>query len=130
MKKNDDGQIEILFWYLKDGNGAQDSAVAKKAFNYINIKSQRMTVPKGCRFICQEAFLADDDDIIGCFIDKDEYSVHWFHTKTSRDRSSKSYQSVETMPVYALEYPILAFNGPYPDSRELTLVNLADMSNA
>ena len=89
MKKNDDDQIEIMFWYLQDGSGAPDCAVAKKTFE--PIRSQRMNVPKGSRFICQEAFLADDDDILGCFINKDEYSVHWFHEKASSGKSGKSY---------------------------------------
>ena len=42
----------------------------------------------------------------------------------------KTYQEEQRMPKYLIEYPLIAYNGPYQDSRELTIGNLADTSAA
>ena len=34
------------------------------------------------------------------------------------------------MPEYHVEYPLLCYDGPFPDSRELTISNLADLQGA
>ena len=39
---------------------------------------------------------------------------------------SKTAQSFETLCEHRIEYPILCFVGPYPDGKEIKLINLAD----
>ena len=96
MKKTDD-QIEIKFWYVPGGTAVRDENLAKKMFE--TLKIQRMLVPPGKRFICQEVYIhEDEDDILGCFLDKDEYSVHWFHESLKKLKVGQTYQSIGTRP--------------------------------
>lgn len=74
--------------------------------------------------------LINEDEIFGCFLDKTEYAVHWYHEKLSNNKLGKNYQTETIMPEYIIDYPLMCFDGPFPDSRELTVVNLADISAA
>ena len=70
----------------------------------------------------------NEDEIFGCFLDKTEYAVHWYHEKLSNNKLGKNYQTETIMPECIIEYPLMCFDGPFPDSRELTIVNLANLS--
>ena len=92
--------------------------------------TQHMEIPIGSSFIPQEVILVDKNEIFGCYLDMDEFAIHWFHEKLHNKKTGKNYQNEEVMPKFSIEYPMLSFTGPYPDSRELTLVNLADLISA
>lgn len=68
--------------------------------------------------------------MIGCFLDKNQYAVHWYHEKVTSPKVGRNYQSHSTTPTVIIEYPMIAYNGPFPDFSELTLVNLADQQSA
>ena len=70
----------------------------------------------------------DKNEIFGSFLDKKDYAVNWYHEKLSNNKLGKYYQTETIMPEYIIDYPLMCFDGPFPDSRELTIVNLADMS--
>ena len=66
----------------------------------------------------------------GCFINRDDYSIHWIHEKFKGGKRGKNSQSFSTLPQHQIDYPILCFERPYPDGREIAIINLADMSAA
>ena len=53
----------------------------------------------------------EQDDITGCFIDREDFSIHWIHAKVKDGevKASKKAQSFETMCQYRIEYPMLCF---------------------
>ena len=56
----------------------------------------------------------DSDDqyyMVGSFIDKEIFSIHWIHGKMREGvvKASQNAQSFETMCQYTIEYPILCY---------------------
>ena len=75
--------------------------------------------------------LSDDvSDMAGCFLDKGDLAMHWIHENLTNNKSGRNAQSFYTIPHYKVEYPILCYDGPFPDRREITLLNLADKTSA
>lgn len=88
-----------------------------------------MAVPAGQSFLPQEMSLCSNyEDVLGCFIDRQLFALHWFHEKLSNRKFGDSYQTEKREPLHIVEYPLLCYTGPFPDKRELTIVNLADKS--
>ena len=82
----------------------------------------------GTRFIPTPTLLKNRNELFGCFLDKSNFAVHWYHEKLRNKKRGVSYQTNAVMPRYKVEYPILCYEGPYPDCYELQVINLADMS--
>ena len=74
--------------------------------------------------------LVDEDrSVIGCFLDKNHFSVQWFHEKLTKLSIADSYQTEYVAPLFQIEYPILCFTGSMPSMHEICIVNLADDSS-
>ena len=85
----------------------------------------------GQRYMPMEMCLDSNlDHLSGCLIDKQQFSIHWIHEYLSSPKPGKNMQTFGTLPHYFIDYPILCYDGPFPDGREITLVNLADMDSA
>ena len=86
-----------------------------------------MLVPYGSKFLASQCLIDDSGkEVLGCFLDKKKFAVHWFHEMLDVRKPSKSYQTVECEPLYVVEYPLLCYTGPFPDNSEIRIVNLAD----
>ena len=79
----------------------------------------------------QVGMITDRDDIFGCFFDKQNFSVHWYHERLIQ--STKKYDSYlitdGASPKYTVQYPVLCYRDALPDRRQLVLCNLADMKS-
>ena len=89
-----------------------------------------MKRPINTRFFAQQMIVINQDEILGCFLDKQQLELNWFHEKPNKKNYGKTYQVERALPKYQVEHPLLCYDGPYPDSRELTIVNMADTDGA
>lgn len=86
-----------------------------------------MQIPRGATLLAQEASI-ENNDIMGCFLNKKVFAVHWFNEKLDSQKPGNNYQTEYCEPEYIVEYPLLCFRGPFPDNSEIRIVNLADRS--
>ena len=89
-----------------------------------------MKRPINTHFFAQQMIFNEEYEILGCFLDKKQLELNWFHERPYKKNYGKTYQIERALPKYHIEYPLLCYDGPYPDSRELTIVNMADTDGA
>ena len=64
---------------------------------FAKLAAKSMNVPNGTNFVCQEVLLLEqsedrDREMIGCFIDKEIFSIHWYHQNVVNKELGKTYQ--------------------------------------
>ena len=68
---------------------------------YQMLESCRMERTKDCDAFPQETLLVDEDKaVIGCFLDRNNFSVKWFHEKLAKLSLGKNFQTEQVMPLY------------------------------
>ena len=87
-----------------------------------------MKIPSGHTYLAQEMNLLNNDDLLGCFLNKKLFAIHWFHEEIASQKIGYNYQTEYCEPAYTVEYPLLCFTGPFPDRSEIRIVNLSDKS--
>ena len=125
----DDSEAQEIRFHRLDPDDQTGDPQKDSSLKFTPLQSQKMQVPAGQSFLPQEMSLCSNhSDILGCFIDRQLFSLHWFHEKLSNRKfgDSASYQTEKREPLYVVEYPLLCYTGPFPDKRELIIVNLAD----
>ena len=61
---------------------------------------------------------AHSDTVYGCFLDKEEYTVHWYQLDLQYTNAVNSYQVIDgTTAKYTVEYPVLCYLDAMPDKR-------------